>query len=93
MDLPLIIGALIVAALLFLALINIIKTAIKTALLIAVIIFALQLISGVGPEEVWTQVAKIIGTAWQWLQNLIFNNKSDPAIESQAMIWLLRYLG
>jgi hypothetical protein len=87
MDLPLLIGSLIVAALLFLALINIIKTAIKTAFFIAVVVFVLQILTGIGPEKVWEQVAKIIGAGWQWLQNIFADDKSNEAI-----IWLWQYL-
>ncbi|AFY71700.1 hypothetical protein Pse7367_3464 [Thalassoporum mexicanum PCC 7367] len=93
MDLPLLIGALIVAALLFLALINIIKVAIKTAFTIAIVVFVLQVLTGIGPEELATQVGKIIGAAMGWVIDFFGGDGSEEAIEGEAMLWLFNYLG
>jgi hypothetical protein len=91
MNLPLLIGALIVAALLFLALINIIKVAVKTALMIAIVVFILQLLTGIGPEQVTEQVGKIFGAGLQWMLNFFNRDQPEETIESEAMIWLVNY--
>ncbi|MBD1861815.1 hypothetical protein H6F72_09035 [Trichocoleus sp. FACHB-46] len=66
-ELILILAALIVAALVFTALINLVKTTVKTAILVALGILALQLFFGIGFQEVWNQVLQIVQAVWQFL--------------------------
>ncbi|MBD2123126.1 hypothetical protein H6F68_19755 [Trichocoleus sp. FACHB-262] len=66
-ELILILAALIVAALVFTALINLVKTTVKTAILVALVILALQLLFGIGFQEVWDQVLQIVQAVWQFL--------------------------
>jgi nitrate/nitrite transporter NarK len=63
-ELILLLAALIVAALVFTALINFVKTTVKTAILVALVILALQLFFGIGFQEVWNQVLQIIQAVW-----------------------------
>lgn len=59
MELILLIGALIVAWLLFTGLVNILKTTVKTALTVALVFMALYLVWGVNPEELWEVVRSL----------------------------------
>jgi len=66
-ELILLLAALIVAALVFTALINFVKTTVKTAILVALVILALQLFFGIGFQEVWDQVLQIIQAVWRFV--------------------------
>ncbi|MEA5421278.1 hypothetical protein VB712_18800 [Spirulina sp. CCNP1310] len=59
MELILLIGALIVAWLLFTGLVNIVKTTVKTAFTIALVFLALYLIWGVNAGELWATVQSL----------------------------------
>lgn len=88
MNTPLIIGALIVAVVIVLWLINVIKTTIQTALLIGVVIFALQLIFKVGPLDLWRQIQRMVGGLAQWLRQT--NNKYTPKRDvPENLLWLI----
>lgn len=66
----LLIAALIVSFLVFTWLVRVVKATIKTAILIALIVLALQLLFGIGPTDLWEQVNGL----WQtWWQSLPFN--------------------
>lgn len=66
-ELILLLAALVVAALVFTALVNLVKTTVKTAILVALVILALQLFFGIGFQEVWNQVLQIVQAVWQFL--------------------------
>ena len=66
-ELILLLAALIVAALVFTALINLVKTTVKTAILVALVILALQLLFGIGFQEVWNQILQIVQAIWQFV--------------------------
>nr|WP_290222357.1 hypothetical protein [Trichocoleus desertorum] len=66
-ELILLLAALIVAALVFTALVNLVKTTVKTAILVALVILALQLLFGIGFQEVWNQVLQIVQAVWQFV--------------------------
>jgi hypothetical protein len=66
MELVLIIGAIVIAALVFLWLVRIVKATIKTALLVALIVFGLQFL-GIGPDRVIQQVVQIGQYLWQFV--------------------------
>ncbi len=76
MNTPLVIGALIVSVLLMFWLFSVVKATFKAAFFIAVIIFALQILTGVGPQQVWAEVFKIFSGFSRWLQN--WGGKAKP---------------
>lgn len=59
MELILLIGALIVAWLLFTGLVNIVKTTAKTAFTITLVFIVLYFIWGVNPRELWEVVRNL----------------------------------
>lgn len=64
MDIALIIGAIVIAGLVFLLLVRIVRATIKTALFVALIVFGLQML-GIGPDRVMQQVVQIGQDLWQ----------------------------
>lgn len=60
MEIIVVIGAVIVTFLVFSWLLKMVKTTVKTALLVAFVLLALQLIFGIGPGTLWQQMQ-------QWL--------------------------
>jgi hypothetical protein len=66
MDIVLVIGAIVITGLVFLWLVRIVRATIKTALLVAIIVFGLQLI-GIGPDRVMQQVVQIGQYLWQFV--------------------------
>jgi hypothetical protein len=66
-ELILLLAALAVTALVFTALVNLVKTTVKTAILVALVILALQLFFGIGFQEVWDQVLQIVQAVWQFV--------------------------
>lgn len=67
---PLVIGALIVAVVLLFGILSILKTTFKTALIVAVVVFALQLLTGIGPQQILVQVVQMVGGLGRWFQQL-----------------------
>jgi type IV secretory pathway TrbL component len=65
LNLILIIAALIVSWLVFTALLNVLKTTLKTAISIAAIVLALQLVFGIGPQQLWQQIIELPQTFLQ----------------------------
>lgn len=59
MQIVLLIGAVIVAWLVFSWLINIVKVSIKTAVSIALIVLVLQFAFGISPEKLWQEVMNL----------------------------------
>ncbi len=59
MELILLLGALIVAWLVFTWLVKIVKTSVKTALAIAVVVLVLQLVFGIDPRELWEAIQNL----------------------------------
>lgn len=60
MEIVVVIGAIIVTFLVFGWLLKVVKTTVKTALLVAFVLLALQLLFGIGPGTLWQQIQ-------QWL--------------------------
>jgi type IV secretory pathway TrbL component len=56
-DIAILIGALLVSFLVFTWLLKVVRATLKTAVLVAIILLALQLIFGIGPEKLWEQIA------------------------------------
>ncbi|MEI6429664.1 MAG: hypothetical protein WCO45_14960 [Pseudanabaena sp. ELA607] len=73
MNVALMIGALLVSLLLLTWLLKVIKTSIQTAFFIAIVVFLVQMASGIGPQEVFQLAAKWLGSAFgsldKWLRN------------------------
>ena len=59
LNLILLIAALIVSWLVFTALLNVVKTTLKTAISIAAIVLVLQLVFGIGPQQLWQQIIEL----------------------------------
>ncbi len=64
-ELIIFIAALIVSWLVFSALVNLVKTTVKTAIAIAVLLFVLQLFFGIGPNDLWQHLVQLPQTIWQ----------------------------
>ncbi|MFN3360421.1 MAG: hypothetical protein ACK421_03190 [Pseudanabaenaceae cyanobacterium] len=92
MNTPLVVGALIVAVLVVLWLVNVIKTTIQTALLIGVVVFALQVGFKVGPLDVWRQIQSAAGSLANWLRN--WGNRYSPFKKTpqESLLWLIPLL-
>ncbi len=59
MQIVLLIGAVIVAWLVFSWLINIVKVSLKTAVSIALIVLVLQFVFGISPQKLWDEVMNL----------------------------------
>jgi hypothetical protein len=94
MNLPLVIGALLVSVLLLWWLMSVIKASFKTAFLIVVVIFAIQVLTGVGPQQIFNQVGQWMGISLtkfaNWLQTWGDKGKVDPDRRKQSAIWLFQ---
>jgi type IV secretory pathway TrbL component len=62
------IAAIIVSWLVFTALVNVLKTTLKTAISVAVVVLLLQIIFGIGPQQLWQELIKLPQTVWQQVQ-------------------------
>lgn len=58
MEIILAIAALIISALIFTWLIKVVKTTLKTAIFIAIVALVLQLVFGIGPQDLWQQMSQ-----------------------------------
>ncbi len=59
MNLILLVGAILVAWLVFTWLINVVKTTVMTAVTIATIILLLQIVFGIGPQQLWQEITQL----------------------------------
>ncbi len=96
MDQALVIGALIVAVVVVLWMINVIKTTIQTALIVGAVVFGLQLGFKVGPLDMWQKIQTMAVGLAQWLRN--WGNKYTPPKNTpEGLLWLslslLDYVG
>ena len=65
LDLIILIAAIVVAWLVFTALLKVVKTTLTTALSVAAIVLLLMLVFGVNPIELWEQITEIPRFLWQ----------------------------
>lgn len=63
-ELIILIAALIVSWLVFTALIKVVKTTVTTAIAIAGIILTLQLVFGIGYQDLWQQISQLPQLLW-----------------------------
>lgn len=63
-ELIILIAAIVVSWLVFTALIKIVKTTATTAVAIAAIILALQLVFGIGYQDLWQQITQLPQILW-----------------------------
>jgi hypothetical protein len=63
MNLFLLVGSIVITVLVFLWLVRVIKATLKTALLIAAIVFALQFF-GIGSDKIFAEVGQIVRSIW-----------------------------
>jgi len=90
MNIPLIIGALAVSFFLFWGLLSIIKTTFKTALIVALIVFGLQIGLKIQPQQVFNQVTEFIGGIGKWFMKWGNTNKPPSDFrDKESMLWLL----
>lgn len=91
MNTPLAIGALIVAIVVLLGMLSVIKTTLKTALIVAVVVFGLQMLTGIGPQQVLGQIWAWIGGIGQWLQkwggSYTPNKETPTPTRSSLEVW------
>jgi hypothetical protein len=91
MNIPLIIGALAVSFFLITGLMSILKTSFKTALIIGLIVFGLQVGLKISPQQVFGQVMEYFGGVAKWF--LKWGNTNKPPADfrdgKQSMLWLL----
>ncbi|OIP72841.1 MAG: hypothetical protein AUK48_10890 [Oscillatoriales cyanobacterium CG2_30_44_21] len=96
MNTPLVIGALLVSVLIFWWLLSVIKASLKTALLVVVVVFALQVFTGIGPQQIFNQVGQWMGISFNrfgaWLQNWGNKNKFDPDVKKQSLLMIMSIL-
>jgi len=94
MNTPLLIGAFIVAIVVLWGMISIVKTTLKTALIVAILIFGLQVLTGVGPQQVFDQILQWLGGIGNWLQRWggTYKTPTDfpnsPSPQSLINYWL-----
>ncbi|MBW4538707.1 MAG: hypothetical protein KME43_06110 [Myxacorys chilensis ATA2-1-KO14] len=67
MDLLLLGAAIVVTFLVFTWLVKVVKATVKTALLVAIVLFGLQFI-GIGPDKVTQEIGQIGQFLWQLVQ-------------------------
>lgn len=65
MNLVLLIAAVVISFLVFTLLIKVVRATIGTAILIAIIVLVLQLVFGIGPGQVFSQVNQFFQSLWQ----------------------------
>lgn len=58
-ELVIIIAAMVVSWLVFTWLIKVVKASVNTAFAIAIILLILQLLFGIGPQEIWQQITEL----------------------------------
>ncbi|NMF59154.1 MULTISPECIES: hypothetical protein [Pseudanabaena] len=94
MNLPLVIGALVVSLLLLWWLLSVIKASFKTAFLVVAVIFSIQVLTGIGPQQIFAQVGQwfsgFFGGLGNWLQNWGGKGKVDADPKKQSAIWLFQ---
>lgn len=66
MELLLLAGSIVITVLVFLWLVRVIKATLKTALLIAAIVFGLQFF-GIGGDRIFSEIRKIFEYLWRFL--------------------------
>jgi len=67
MDLVLLIAAIVIALLVFTLLIKVVRSTISTAITITLIVLVLQLIFGIGPDQVIGQVSQFFQSLWEFV--------------------------
>lgn len=63
-ELIILIAALILSWVVFTALIKVVKTTVSTAITIAAIVLVLQLVFGIGPQDLWQQITQLPQIVW-----------------------------
>ncbi|NUN66101.1 hypothetical protein HCU40_15390 [Pseudanabaena biceps] len=93
MNTPLVIGALIVSLLLLWWLLSVIKASLKTAFLVVAVVFALQVFTGIGPQQIFNQVGQWMGVSFNrfttWLQTWGNKEKFDPDGKKQSLVLII----
>ena len=69
LELIILIAAILVSWLVFTWLVKVLKASIGAAFSIAVVVLILQLVFGIGPQELWQQIINLPQTIWQIFAN------------------------
>jgi len=88
MNIPLMLGALAVSFFLMWGLLSILKTTFKTALIVALIVFGLQIAIGISPQQVMNQVLAFVGGIIKWFQH--WGNTNKPPSDFREKESMLR---
>jgi hypothetical protein len=88
MNIPLVIGAIAVSFFLMWGLLSILKTTFKTALIVALIVFGLQMAIGISPQQVAGQIMEFIGGIGKWFQH--WGNTNKPPSDFKQKESMLR---
>lgn len=56
MEIVIVIGALVISFLVFTLLIRVVRATLRTAIIVALVLLALQLLFGIGPAAIWEQI-------------------------------------
>jgi uncharacterized membrane protein YjdF len=71
----------------------VIKASFKVAFLLVAVIFAIQVLTGVGPQQIFAQVGQwmnnFVGGLGNWLGKWGEKGKGDPDGKKQSLIWML----
>jgi hypothetical protein len=65
MELILLVGAVVISILIFGFLIKVVRAAIGTAIMIALVVLLLQIVFGIGVNDLWRQISGIWQSLWQ----------------------------
>lgn len=65
MNIVLLVAALIITFLVFTWLVKVVKATIGTAIAIAILVLALQLLFGIGPTQIWQSLSQGFQSMWQ----------------------------
>ncbi|MBE9167827.1 hypothetical protein IQ238_09950 [Pleurocapsales cyanobacterium LEGE 06147] len=68
-ELIVLVTAIVIAWLIFTWLIRVVKVSITTAITIAAIVLFLQVVFGIGYQEVWQQLVRLIQNVWQFFSD------------------------
>jgi O-antigen ligase len=68
-ELIVLVAAIFIAWLIFTWLIRVVKVSITTAIMIAAVVLFLQIVFGIGFQEVWQQLINLIQNIWQFFSD------------------------
>lgn len=88
MNLLLLAGSIVITVLVFLWLVRVIKATLKTALLIAAIVFGLQFF-GIGTDKIFYEINQIVRAIWR----LIPGKQEVSGVDFETLMYQLKHAG